>query len=725
MGNVLFYCVPLLKNNITMLCKYYIKLGSSTIGDTADECLEVSDCIKNLDSLKVSYTRNGLGGVVRKCGSEIEFTGKAYDAIVSYYSENYLQSCGVFAVFVADDRWRFSKLWDCPLDFATLQYDGYVATIGCVDNGVAAIIKANKKSKYEFPVSEVAEAKRVKYDGVTTRRTAKMFMIGQDAKDYSYDIDLGQGMIIPSGETYEEGDMYYDSGVESAGPGPFCQAWWPDIRFELEDFQSQKVTFHEYAQGNSRQSISEMQMINWCIDNGIYFAEALMDCNLNVNLYIHFKIGGAGFVLATQNRIIKRFSSEDLAISFAADLYFNETIALTRGEKLVFVNTYIADNPDSGYVIHNYAVWASNTSTFWIDETESELNNKYWDCFRPKLLLQKLLDKIFEQQDVYVRGLVKRTDDVLNRTKIVAAETIRNISGAKVYTSFNEFEEFMDSVFGFVYTVTERTDISEEDALEMTEGKYKRIADVEFVHRTELFNNKVSKTINRANNIIYSFDDSMVYSSVEVGYPKKDYRDDNNARNEFNFTNYYNTGVALNDDSLTLLCPYRADCYGMEELVMRQKKDESTDSDDDLFLVVVTNEETLGEAHTIDRNLHVSNAYSDRVFNAELAPNMIVLNNKERIASVTKMLNFTSTDGNPDAVIASKGMTTNIDVNGQIFKVGKISIDTGDTELPETWNGLIEFEYNGKTYRGYLESVDINFANTGTLTYNLIEKCIE
>ena len=117
------------------------------------DCMEVSDMIKNLDSIKVSYSRVDLGGVVRKCGSSIEFTGKAYDAILAHYAENYLHSKGVFAVYIADNNWNYSKAWECPLDFATLQYDANVVTIGCVDNSVAAIIKANKKSKYEFDVS--------------------------------------------------------------------------------------------------------------------------------------------------------------------------------------------------------------------------------------------------------------------------------------------------------------------------------------------------------------------------------------------------------------------------------------------------------------------------------------------------------------------------------------------------------------------------------------------
>jgi len=70
-------------------------------------------------------------------------------------------------------------------------------------------------------------------------------------------------------------------------------------------------------------------------------------------------------------------------------------------------------------------------------------------------------------------------------------------------------------------------------------------------------------------------------------------------------------------------------------------------------------------------------------------------------------------------------MHANINITKQLFKVGKISIDTDDHKFPTNWEGIIEFEYADKTYKGYLDGIDICFANLGTITYNIIEKCIE
>ena len=88
-------------------------------------------------------------------------------------------------------------------------------------------------------------------------------------------------------------------------------------------------------------------------------------------------------------------------------------------------------------------------------------------------------------------------------------------------------------------------------------------------------------------------------------------------------------------------------------------------------------------------------------------------------------IGFIGTGNMASAIIGGTSMHANINITKQLFKVGKISIDTDDHSFPETWDGLIEFAYAGKTYKGYLDSIDICFANPGTITYNIIEKCIE
>lgn len=58
-----------------------------------------------------------------------------------------------------------------------------------------------------------------------------------------------------------------------------------------------------------------------------------------------------------------------------------------------------------------------------------------------------------------------------------------------------------------------------------------------------------------------------------------------NGRYEWNFTNYYTTGIEVTDSKYELKSPLRADCYGIEFLADTRGQDTTDkDSDNDMFL---------------------------------------------------------------------------------------------------------------------------------------------
>ncbi len=54
-----------------MICRYFLHIDS--------DVMDVSDMIENLSDIKITYTRTGLNGVTRKCGSTINFVFSARD----------------------------------------------------------------------------------------------------------------------------------------------------------------------------------------------------------------------------------------------------------------------------------------------------------------------------------------------------------------------------------------------------------------------------------------------------------------------------------------------------------------------------------------------------------------------------------------------------------------------------------------------------------------------
>lgn len=853
-----------------MLCKYYLQLGSFTIDTASPDCMDVSGMIKNLDSIKVSYARVDLGGVVRKCGSSLEFTGKAYEAIRAHYEENYLQSKGAFAVYIADNNWNYSKVWECPLDFATLQYDANVVTIGCVDNSTAAVIKANKKSKYEFNVSSLKDSANLLYNGVITRHSFSFGVYGS----------------TPSGETTT--DMVSSVAGWISTDGSYS-LYIPQIDTDSTGFSSQYVTLTNQNEGHyesivasSRYNESELaHEATVLVDRKAGFIYCNSQCVVHVNMNMSFTISSDlaqllqhctfNFLLVSGRTIVWRKSAVVGTNNIAIDV----DCPLQAGEYVGFVISlycndprWIWDNYEHSDIPVNMGLrWGRNSHTAYVNESQYDSSPIEINAVRPLSLLQKLIDKMFAMRnDIYVAGKIEDGETLLSKTLLVAAESIRKISTNKIYSSFTDFCEFMEAVFGYVYTteyvgyymdieldlidkgeidrishirascltsesivpidetyykmlpikdirVTDKIDLTSEydigsaplpdiyyiegenafavydretdkyyahfvgrnlvrpythfnevdgHAREMVgvrivdditsqgyqfgivhNGKIlfcdarhfsgwldskennSYVVNLIFKHRKDIFKSETIKRLLNVNNLSFQFDDSKVFSDVEVGYPKEDYDNENSGINEFNFTNYYKTDSDLTEQTLSLICPYRADCYGIEELLDKSNNSESTDSDDDIFIVIASASYPEEGRWQIDRSITVQNAYSETVFNAAIAPNKIIMNNEEYIGSCASILKFTSSDANSSAVIGGTPMSANINITKQLFKAGKISIDTDDHCFPETWDGLIEFEYAGKTYKGYLDSIDICFANMGTITYNIIEKCIE
>ena len=857
-----------------MLCKYYLQLGTDTVDTESPDCMDVSCMITNLDSIKVSYARVDLGGVVRKCGSQIVFTDKARDAIIAHYSENYLQSSGVFAVYIADNNWNYSKVWECPLDFATLQYDANTLTIGCIDNSAAAIIKANKKSKYELDVSGnngLKDANDLLYGGVLTKRSFVFSVVG----------------ATPEGETTT--DMVSSKVVTIYADGQYT-LYVPAIGISSNDYSSEKITIMDQDEGFFQNSTTYyntddgMLTYNACNESKAGFISCISDCVVHVqmnmafrfiyNMTEHFRHCRYYFILVAGNRVVWR----QQAVNGENNISIDVDCPLASGEKVAFVMSLSCFDPQyiwnltehSWSDFHSGLRWGSNTHTAYTNETHYEDNPVAINVVRPIALLRKLLDKMFESQtgNIFVRCAIQEEESLISKTLLVAAESVRQISTNKIYSSFADFCNFMEAVFGYVYTlehvgyymdkelreidmgdrrrlshirtsylsntqiydlsgtwykvlpisdivsedVSEHIDYTTEHSVnnvpvngdvivylecanifacfEESTGTYyakyggnvnnmrsylfndennhakemlcvrigleeesgylygiirngnivlcderhssvwldsdennKPVTELTFKHRSDVFKPETIKRLSHVCNLSYSLDDGVVYSDIEVGYPKQDYDNNNSAINEYNFTNHYKCDANITENTLSLICPYRADCYGMEELLVKSSDDESTKSDNDVFIVIAKGVE-LGYWQ-IDRTITVQNAYTETVFNAAIAPNMIVKNNEDYIGCFTSQLKFTSSDGNSSAVIGSTPMSADISITKQLFKAGKISIDTDDHIFPENWDGMIEFEYGEKTYKGYLDSIDICFANLGTITYNIIEKCIE
>lgn len=652
-------------------------IGSDKVDINSQSCIDVSSMIANLEDIKISYNRVDYNGVVRKCGSTIEFVGKAREALIENYKENRLKSSGAFAVYSMTETWTFEPIFECPLDFSTFNYDSYVAKIGCVDNSVAAKLKANNNTKYEIAVSSVKSVKQLKFDALRLVSFANFVFMGTSVEGESYTTSTSPN----------NGNVYY----------------MPPMGYsESESFYNSSVVFYDQEEGWSGQLDTSGTSWNHGpnVNTTSFFLEAAADVDIEIDLkslnikVVNSELGDIDWFV----QIWKIPVSGNPTVAFGGTI--KSTVHLKEGEKLQLVLSRLY--PDLGnHFGKSTFYFYSLGSAEWISSGEPVM----LDIVKPVVLLNGILDKIGLSSSA--RGeIVPDNSEWFDSLFILAGETIRDFPEAVIYTSFSDFCKAMETLAGLVYEIV-------EDALD--EGKFV----VRFVPRSSVFTDMRLLKLDAIGEPTYSVTSESIYSNINIGYEKQDYDLGNNGKDEFNFNIHYSTGLSLKDQTLDFMCPYRADSYGMQELMQKREETVSdTDSDNSTFVVYVTEQ---ADEYVLNRSKSVTGVFLDTVFNAALSPFAILENNRNYLASYTDRLTYASSEILKSITIDGNAITDTQILSAPLFLPGTIRVKTNYMKLPENWNGYVEFAWDGQTYKGYVKSVDMSFFHEEVLEYELIE----
>jgi hypothetical protein len=283
---------------------------------------------------------------------------------------------------------------------------------------------------------------------------------------------------------------------------------------------------------------------------------------------------------------------------------------------------------------------------------------------------------------------------------LMAADSARGLDEAKIHSSYKKFVDWMSAEFGFVPVVSDK---------------------VTFVHRDTLFKDSEIKNLGSdLSGFDFSINAGMIYSMVRVGYDRVDY-ESVNGLDEFRFTNEYNTGTTLTDNSLELISPYRADAYGIQFLVNKRGEDTTDDrSDKAVFMVGAA---LNGGRYKLLRNISISGVLSpNTMFNVMYAHKFMIDANRKYIGAFSNLLSYASNDGNSLVEIEGVSGSSDISIVGQLFSVGQVNVESADISIPTDLSGYITFINNGKEYKGYVRDVSFNVGREEKVRYSLIVK---
>lgn len=632
----------------------------------------VTDDVKNWEDIEISQKRKGFGGITRSFSNKFEFVKNAYAILEKEYLENYTKASAVVVVGVLNDSWSYNEKFRCSLDFSTYQSDGNVISINGIDDSIEAIINANKSQVYDIPMSELKE-KELYYDRINLNNRATFYL-----NSNSSETESGFFTYIDVRERYVNFPLIYGN----------------------IDFPVKNIIDIQDIHANPTNITGDSD----------YFVKCISPVKITFRLNLTIQaLGGTNkskLYLKIQRRNGSTAISTD-TINLVPDslievIYIDRTFEFDMAQNDTLLAFFYQPDPGN---IASYKIRAYDIKDISISYAgrNSPINI---DSFTPSKLLTSLLSKM----GVNAVGAFEIGDTPI--PWILAAESIRGFTSAKIHTSFTKFTDFAKAVLGYEYEIQDNKVIFKHLSKFYDRAKYKEL---EFVDGLE-----------------WSINDNLILSGVDVGYEKKDY-DEINGRDEFHFTNSFSTGLSINDNVMKVISPYRADCYGIEFLAEKREEETKDDSsDNDVFIVdaaVVSEKLVLRRSGNFGAALEVRGVlFPDTIFNAIYSPRRMLFNNRQYIGACVDYLKFTASNGNSSVSIGGMTETTSMPIpkDDRIFRIEDIRIDTvGLSQFPPNYKGVIGFDYKNRYYEGYVSEITEKIGKRQSVSYKLICRKIE
>ncbi len=709
-----------------MRTKYILHIGSS------DYELENDDLV-NWDEIRCSYKRASYEGVVRSFTSQFKFANRARTILLELYLSNRYNARASISVHTMNERWTFDKRFECPLDFSTISWDSYTLSINSVDNTLSALIKANKGTTYEFTVGQDIERDGIlNFDRIPMMENITYeFTQGEQLSDSAAivvkferdklpfvglvgkEVSVNQALYWQDDQDIEPTSYLLKAEKDIDVSMEYELEWRTDIGYKVTQLGVvirrngvYKDTIYSADNGNGGSFVTlgvrQLNEIGIFDNPGQLPAPSTIESGERQDTYAI--INGIVWVLAGRDLSAWQSTGKSKSDYFVERRIGRVPLELKAGDEVVMIHTIYGGN----YEYADICIVKSKFIFSWIGIGK----RVSIDLISPRKAAENILSRI-AGNDIEVKVEISTHDSRLNNTWLMAAESARGIIGAKFYSSFADFCDWMSTVFGYVY-YTGITQHSEDTNVPLQT--------VYFVHRSELLKDiAVIRRINNCRDIKYSVDTSAIYSTVTVGYDKKDY-DSLNGRDEFNFNNTYSTGCSVTDKTLTLLSKYRADCYGIEFAVQKRGEDTTdTSSDKDTFFLLCTRE---SNGLVPDRSVTIQNSMTGAVFNGAFSPMACVNANAGYIGlqSDCMTLTFASSTGNSTIIIDGVAMIDDIQLDTPLATCGVVEFETDDVDDLASTDEVIEIRDNGIVYRGYLKEVDIKYAKIEAANYKLIVK---
>jgi len=707
-----------------MLTKYTLTIGNTTV-DIPDECL------KNWDDISFELSRTDFSGVMRSYSTEFDFVGEIAETLWDLYLTDGFKAEASVAVHTINNHHEWEQQYEEALDFSTISYENGVLSINALDNTLAALIKAKKSQKYEYSLGSF------NFDWTpvnVTRMELKSYSrweLALSENEYHADQYGAVCLSLIENKSAIISKAYLEPTNESNGDDGraensfilYSHAYHPSFSLKVHGYVRCYLDQTQYGEtrsssvhssymrvmatteadggGNTRTIIANIcndDIAHITVDGTTYnlihgesldIVEASAYNLPNGTIEGQFAIVGENSDPTStdyweSNHVYEwdgaTWVDKGLCQSYYQDRLIDDTIVFEE-------NVNIMDDTTIGVVISGKMFVANVYEPFyfradWSDPIES---SQIVAGLSPLKLGTRLVQSISPNATVSIDA---DSAGLIATTALVAGESLRQIGTAKIYSTFQQFCDFMQCVFGYTYAI---------------EGN-----NVRFAPYSALYPDTVSKVVDSANDLVYSANDSIIYSTIEIGFAKKEYSEID-GRYEKNFMNYYETGFNLTDKKYTMSSKYRADSYGIE-FTARKSVNSSTDdkADEDIFILHFATDSTTGvSTYEPDDN----DVYNPQECLRRNAAFLAAMGNGDGVT-----FKMTASDGDNALynIVAVAG--------SNLFTAGEIEFTTDDMEMPSNLNALVQIDWKGFRYTGFIKEAECRYGKLNGTKYTLIVK---
>ncbi|MEJ6980736.1 hypothetical protein WG906_09770 [Pedobacter sp. P351] len=621
------------------------------------------------NSTEIKWLRNETYfGLLRSLSVPLQFPPESAELLrMVFYKDSFEAEVNFKIEQLNTFTWNYEVIFVGGLDFSNFIDRDNIVEVNVIDTGLSSKVKAYENIVYEIDI-DVPEAIEIELPGIPLQQTFTDIVVPITGGIGFQAYLLGLEIIL-------EDLLTNPVGVQAV---------------EAENFPGEGAT-PNYSTSDK-----------WFVENT---SSEAININYQFELKGAFNRIGLGINIVNNSGVVKSQIIQEFT-TVRSQITKQDSFTIVPGEKVFLSVGYVTTSSPGG-----------TSGIFKVDEGLIRCSfgapapASKCKALRPKYVFNKLIEKM--------NGSAIETQSFLleewKQLTITSGDAIRQISGAKLKTSFRDFFTAMNSVLNVGFGIE-----NGKPTLESKSYYYK--------------SNLLAANLGSIKDFSLIVANEFVYNSVKIGYQNQNY-DELNGRDEFNASQVYSLPVTRIQKELNLVSPYRADCFGIEFTRINLSGKDSTDSNSDnatFFIYLKPGVEAgqtyyhpeRSEAYTSVAGV-ISTTY---VFNMKLSPKQCLRRHGDYLHSIldrmdSKQIIFQSADKNVELVTVDlNGIRTgergDLDVStlpGKMFLPYIISFTVAYPRnilslLNKFPTGFVKFTFNGNEFQLFILEASVDVA---------------